>query len=464
MANGQSDSDGELTVGVLGLGHVGLVTALTLAELGWSVVGADDDADKARRIARGEAPFFEPGLPEALRDHLGSGRFRVAQDVPTAIREATVLFVCVSTPQRPDGSADLSYIESVSRAIAQHRNGYKLVVEKSTTPVNTADRIKQTILRYGDGEHEFDVAVNPEFLREGTSLHDSLNPDRIVLGVESERAQELLTRIYQPLVKSSGASVKGPDGSPASGAGRAHLLVSDLNTAELVKHAANAMLALRISFINLVADLCEATGADISEVAHGVGLDPRIGTGSLSAGLGFGGPCLPKDLRAFRRIGEQHRVDMSLLTAVEEINEARVGRLIEKVRGALWVLERKVIAVWGLAFKPGTDDLRGAQSRDIVASLLEEGAHLRLYDPEAMPEFQRQYGGSSERISYCSSVEESADGADAVVVVTEWPEFKQVSLARIKERMSFPLIVDGRNCLDRSLAEELGFEYHGVGR
>ena len=370
----------------------------------------------------------------------------------------------MSTPQRPDGSADLSYIESVSRAIAEHRNGYKLVVEKSTTPVNTADRIKQTVSRYGDGDLDFDVAVNPEFLREGTALHDSLNPDRIILGVESERAKDLLTRIYQPLVKSGGSRVETPDLPTASSSRRAHLLVSDLNTAELVKHASNAMLALRISFINLVADLCETTGVDISEVAQGVGLDPRIGTGSLSAGLGFGGPCLPKDLRAFRHIGEQHRVDMGLLAAAEEINEARVGKLIEKVRGALWVLERKVIAVWGLAFKPGTDDLRGAQSRQIVASLLAEGAHLRLYDPEAMLEIERLYEGSSERMSYCSSAEESADGADAVVVVTEWPEFQQVNLGQIKERMNFPLIVDGRNCLDRTKAEKLGFEYHGVGR
>ena len=295
----------ELTIAVVGLGHVGMPTALGLAELGWRVLGADDDADKVRRIAAGELPFYEPGVEALLGRHLDSSRFRATTDVPAAVEAADVIFVCVGTPQRDDGSADLSQVESVARIIAQRLNGYKLVVEKSTSPVRTAAQIKRTILRHRTGtNHEFDIAVNPEFLREGSAMRDFFNPDRVVLGVESERSRDLLLRIYRPLLQ----RLAETSGTPLGVDDR--VVVTDPATAELMKHAANAFLAMKISFINMVADLCEATGADVTQVARGLGQDPRIGAAFLRAGAGFGGYCLPKDLRAFIPIGAQHRVDV----------------------------------------------------------------------------------------------------------------------------------------------------------
>ena len=333
MIAGNEESVKNLKLCVLGLGHVGLPTALGLAELGWMVVGADDDSEKAGQIAQGEVPFYEPGLEDALQKHLGSGRFRVASDVSEAVGESNILFVCVGTPQREDGSADLSQIEQVARTIARHLNGYKLIVEKSTTPVRTAEHLRGTIGRYASEDHRFEVAVNPEFLREGTALHDFLNPDRVVLGVESEGARELLLRVYQPLLtphhEAAGPRVHGDSAVDPI---EREVVVTDLNTAELVKHAANAFLAMKVSFINLVADLCEATGADVAEVARGLGMDPRIGPHFLQPGVGFGGYCLPKDLRAFIHIGETHGLDMALLEAVADINDARVEGLLSKVR------------------------------------------------------------------------------------------------------------------------------------
>ena len=444
------DPDDSLTLGVLGLGHVGLPTALGFAELGWAVVGADDDQEKAKHLARGEATFYEPGLEEALRKHLKSGRFRVAPDTPTAVRESTVLFVCVGTPQREDGSADLSQVEQVARVIAQNLNGYKLIVEKSTTPVRTAEQFKRTIARYSTGGHRFEVAVNPEFLREGTALGDFLNPDRVVLGVESQESRDLLLRIYRPLMEADASDQR--------------VVVTDLNTAELTKHASNAFLAMKVSFINLVADLSEAAGADVNEVARGLGADPRIGPRYLQAGVGFGGYCLPKDLRAFTRIGEDHGVDMSLLKVVSDINDRRVERFVSKVRRALWVLEGKVLAIWGVAFKPGTDDVREAPSLKVAARLLEEGASLRVYDPKAAAEFQKCFPAVPERLVYCSSPIEAARGTDAVLLLAEWPELREVDLARVRNEMTLPVIVDGRNFIEPNLARESGFEYYGMGR
>ena len=447
---------------MLGLGHVGLPTALGLADLGWSVVGADEDLAKAGRIARGEVPFFEPGVEALLRQHLDTGNLRVETDVAAAMREANVLFVCVSTPQREDGAADLSRVEQVARGIAANLNGYKLIVEKSTTPVQTAQRIKQSILRYSgargpdNGEQadgaDFDVAVNPEFLREGTALHDFLHPDRIVLGVENERATNLLLEIYQPLLERMNATVEST------------VIVTDINTAEIIKHASNSFLATKISFANMVADLCEATGANVQDVAHGMGMDPRIGSHYLNAGLGYGGSCFPKDLRAFAWIAEKHRADFSLLRDVQRVNQGRVDRFVSKVRQALWVVEGKTLAVWGLAFKPGTDDVREAPSLGVVRKLAEEGARLRLYDPRAMDEFRGQFPGDPSSLEYCASAEESAEGAEAVLLLTEWEEFLTVDLDRVRDRMAVPVIVDGRNLLDPAAVRALGFEYFSFGR
>ena len=457
-------------IGVLGLGHVGLPTALGFAELGWDVVGADSDQDKADQLAQGKLTFWEPDLAETLRTHLGSGRFRIARDVPSVIRDSTILFVCVGTPQRENGAADLSQVERVARVIAEHLNGFKLIVEKSTTPISTAEHLKRTIARHARTDHNFEVAVNPEFLREGTALFDFLNPDRIVLGVESEEARDLLLKIYRPLLDGDVADDANVDvdqeipSGLASASAKGRVVVTDLNTAELIKHAANAFLAMKVSFINLVADVCDAASADVDVIAKALGIDPRIGPHFLRAGVGFGGYCLPKDLTAFARIGEEHGVDAALLTAVSDINDNRVEVFLSKVRRALWVLEGKTFAVWGLAFKPGTDDIREAPSLKIVSRLLNEGGCLRLYDPMAIPETRMQFPEIPGRLLYCSSAAEAAQGADAVLLITEWPEFREVDLTDLRERMTLPIVVDGRNFLDPIRVREQGFEYHGMGR
>lgn len=449
----------EPRIGVIGLGHVGLPTAVGLAELGWEVLGIEDDAAKAHRIMQGDVPFYEPGLEGLLRKQLHAGRFRVATDSARAIQGSEVLFVCVGTPQRDDGSADLSQVEVVARTIAQHLNGFKVIVEKSTTPVRTSEQIKRTIRRYASGSIDFDIVVNPEFLREGSALYDFFNPDRIVLGVESPRAREALIRIYQPLLERLVSEGKAAQDNVA-----ARLVITDLNTAELIKHAANAFLATKISFINMMAELCEASGADVTEVARGIGLDPRIGSAFLSAGLGFGGYCLPKDLRALIRIGEEHRVDMALLHAVEEVNSRRAEWVLSRLRQALWVLQGKTVAALGLAFKPMTDDVREAPSLRIIARLLSEGVSLRLHDPQAAENMRRYLPETSGSIQYCSSVYDAAAGAHALVVVTEWPEYRDLDLARVRDLMQVPLLIDGRNLYDPGVMRSLGFEYVSVGR
>ncbi len=451
----------DLTIGVIGLGHVGLPTALGLADLGWSVVGADDDDAKARGIAEGRAPFYEPGLDLLLRKGLDTGKFQVAPNGAAAARRSTVLMVCVGTPQRENGSADLSRIESAGRTIAANLDGYKLIVEKSTTPVQTADRLRQSIIRYsrrrspdtGNGAApEFDVAANPEFLREGTALDDFFNPDRIVIGTASQRAADLLSRIYQPLFDRAGRKAEEA------------LVVTSVNTAEIIKHASNAFLASKVSFINMVADLCEATGADVTDVAHGLGLDPRIGPHFLEAGIGFGGYCLPKDIRAFQKVAQDHGVDFSLMNEVDSINRRRIDAFIEKIRKALWVIRGKSIALWGLSFKPGTNDIRDAPSVSVVERLMAEGALLRLHDPQAMGEFQTRFPASPPQLVYADTAESAAEGVDAVALVTEWPEYGEVDLRRLRGRMSIPLIIDGRNMMDPEAVRSLGFEYYGVGR
>ena len=449
----------ELRLAVLGLGHAGLPTALGLAELGWNVVGADNDLVKVNGIARGEPPFSEPGTEEMLRRHLDTGRFVVEADVAAAMRGANVLFLCVGTPQREDGSADLTQLEALSRTIASNLNGYKLIVEKSTAPVQTAKQIRDLILGHSDAgtsaadaQADFDIAVNPEFLREGTALNDFFNPARIVLGVENERAAKLLLKIYRPLLERGGRTV---DSS---------VIVTDVKNAEIIKHASNAFLATKISFINMVADLCEATGANIEEVARCMGMYPRIGPRSMQAGVGYGGYCLPKDIRAFSWVAARHGADFSLLREVERINGGMVDHFVSKVCLALKEVRGKSLAVWGLAYKPGTDDVREAPSLAIIRGLTDEGAHLRLYDPGAMDEFRRHFGEDSPLISYCSSPEEAADGAEALLILTEWGEFLDVDLTMVRQRMATPLIVDGRNMLDPAVVRGLGFEYHSIGR
>lgn len=454
----------EARIAILGMGHVGLPTALGLAEWGWEVTGADSDPQKVALLKAGQCPFYEPGLQELLSKHIASQRFQLTEDVESAIRSALILFLCVGTPQRESGEADLTQIEVLARAIARNLNQYKLIVEKSTVPVITASWIRKTIERYarvgaesnvgpadaalrrerGATNPQFDVASNPEFLQEGKAVQGFFHPDRVVCGVESERARGILCEIYRPL--------------------QCPILVTDLNSAELIKHAANAFLASKISFINIVADLCEAVGADVTKVAHGIGLDPRVGPGFLQAGIGFGGYCLPKDLRAFIHLAEQHRVDFSLLKEVERVNQRRLEHFLSKLRQALWVLRGKTVGVLGLAYKPGTDDIREAPSVKIVERLLQEGAILRLHDPRAMPNMQPVFSEEAGRLTYCASAYEAARGAHALLLLTEWDEFRQLDLARLRTLMEVPLLVDGRNLYDPDEARRAGFEYLSIGR
>lgn len=431
-------------ISVLGLGHVGLPTALGFAELGWSVTATDNDCEKARMVSEGHMPFFEPGVGELLTKHLASGRFRASCDVGEAVRQADILFICVGTPHREDGSADLSQVEGAARTIAENMNGYKLIVEKSTAPVHTARGVERAIKRYSKGDHEFDIACNPEFLREGTAMRDCLHPDRIVIGADSEKARERLQEFYKPF------------GCP--------MVVTDLNTAETIKHAANAFLALKISFINMVSDLCDSAGADAKDVATGIGLDPRIGPAFLHAGIGYGGFCLSKDLSAFMRVADDHGVSFALLKEVERVNDSRVQKFVRKIEQALWVIKDKRLAVWGLAFKANTDDIRDAPSLKIVRRLQKAGALLSMYDPQAIENVRREIPEEPDRLVYCSSALEAAKGAHAIVLLTEWAEFREMDLARLKETMAMPVIVDGRNCLDPARIEAAGFDYYGMGR
>ncbi|HVO64106.1 MAG TPA: UDP-glucose/GDP-mannose dehydrogenase family protein [Terriglobales bacterium] len=454
-----------LKIGVLGMGHVGLPTALGLADLGWQVLGADSSAVTIDQLRNGKLPFYEPGIEKLLSKHIGK-KFRPLTDLEETIREATILFVCVGTPQRENGEADLSQVEAVARTIAQNLNGYKLIVEKSTVPAVTAHWVKRTIVRYARNGNrngtlvasdcpdstadplpvplDFDVASNPEFLQEGAAIRNIFRPDRIVCGVESERARLILEELYRPL--------------------HSTVLVTGLSTAELIKHAANSFLAMKISFINMVADLCELVGADVTKVASGIGMDPRIGPQFLSAGIGFGGYCFPKDLRAFIHLAEEYGLDFSLLKEVENINRRRVDTFLKKVRQALWVLQDKTIAVLGLAFKPNTDDIREAPGLKIVNALLAEGARLRLHDPRAIPTTKAVLPEDGETVVYCEDAYTAAQHAHGLIVLTEWPEYSSLELQRLREAMDVPVVVDGRNVFDPAVMSKLGFEYLCIGR
>ncbi len=449
----------EMTIVVLGMGHVGLPTALGFAEWGWPVVGADEDANKIAILKTGKPHFYEPGIEALLARHLESGKLRVTEDVSEAIREATVVFVCVGTPQREDGTPDLSQVETVVRTIAQNLNGDKLIVLKSTVPPVTGQWVTRAIFHYAkntkirkagagvvsnDGILIFDVASNPEFLREGRALDDIFHPDRIVIGAESDWARGILEDLYR--------SVDSPK------------VVTNLTTAGLLKHAANAFLATKISFINMVADLCEKVDADVETIARGLGFDPRIGGQFLQSGIGFGGFCLPKDLRALIHLAREQGVDCGILQEVERVNLRRSEALVRKIRQALQVLEAKTVAVWGLAYKPDTDDTRETPSLRVIEALLSEGASVRLYDPQAMENCKQVLPPRSGRVVYCSSPYEAARGAHAALLLTAWDEFRTIDFDRLHGLMEAPILVDGRNFFDPRAARRARFEYYAVGR
>lgn len=433
-----------MKIGVIGTGYVGLVSAAGLAELGHTVIGTDIDREKIEKASQGIPYIYEPGLEELLKTNLENGNLSFSHDLEETIRACDVLFVCVNTPQKEDGSADMCYIEEVSRKIAENLDEYKLVVEKSTVPVKTSLWIKRTITLYKKRDVPFDVASNPEFLREGSAVADFLNPDRIIIGVETDKARDLLSEIY----------AKHKD----------LILITNIDTAELIKHASNSFLAMKISFINLMANLCEKTEADVEQVAEGMGLDPRIGPRFLSAGLGYGGSCFPKDVRALIKIGEDLGVDLSLLKEVDRVNIERIRFFVEKVKKALWILKEKNIAVLGLSFKPQTDDIRNAPSINLINVLLEEGAFLRLYDPKAMSNMKTVFSEDHPNIAYASTPYDAVQGANALLVVTEWEQFRKLDLKRIKQAMANPIIIDGRNIFNPEVIKSFGFEYYSVGR
>ena len=433
-----------MDITVIGAGYVGLITATCFAEVGHYVICAEKVKEKVKKLNAGEPVIYEPGLKEIMRKNLDKGRLRFTSNVVEAIKSTDLIFVCVGTPQREDGKADLSQVEEVARLVAENLKGYKLVVEKSTVPVKTAWWIKRTIRLYSrKNPAEFDIASNPEFLKEGSAIQDFMHPDRIVIGVENKRAKEILLKLYKDF--------------------NCPILVTDVNTAELIKHAANAFLATKISFINMVADLCEKTGADIELVAKGMGMDVRIGPHFLKAGIGYGGSCFPKDVKAFIKIAEEYQVDFGLLREVDKINLSRCNKFMEKIYQALWIPRDKLIGVLGLAFKPNTDDIREAPSIKIIKWLYEEGAYLKLYDPQAMDNMKAIYV-ANERLQYVNSPYEAAKGAHALLILTEWEEFKQLDLKEIKQKMETPIIVDGRNIYDPTNMKNLGFEYFCIGR
>jgi UDPglucose 6-dehydrogenase len=444
-----------MRISVIGAGYVGLTTAACLAEIGHSVCCADNDERKLSLLCAGNVPFFEPHLERLVSGNSKAGRLRF-DTTEAAVADSEVIFICVGTPPLDNGEADLSAVANVARTISQHARGCRSVIEKSTVPVQTGQQLKRQLHLYASKGLHCDHVSNPEFLREGSAIEDFFHPDRIVIGVESEEAAARVKEIYRPVLDQTFQCPVHPDCASRK---KPSWIVTDTNSAELIKHASNSFLAMKISFINMVADLCEAVGADVTKVAEGMGLDPRIGSSFLNPGIGFGGFCFPKDVQAFIRIAEKSGCDFSLLKEVERINQRRVEHFIEKVRRELWVLRGKRIAMLGLAFKPNTDDVRFAPAIAIAKLLLAEGVEVRAYDPEAMEKAKVLL----PEITYCNNAYEAAEGADAVLLLTEWEEFRKIDWCRLATLVERPLVIDGRNALSAHDAAANGFHYIGVG-
>jgi UDPglucose 6-dehydrogenase len=445
-----------MKIGVIGAGYVGLTTAACLAQVGHDVFCSESDTEKLKKLQSGVMPLFEPDLERVVSETRAAGRLHFGS-TEEAIDWGLALFICVGTPPLANGEADLSPVEGVARAIAKRAKGYRLVVEKSTVPVQTGAQVRKHLGIHKTHDFNYDVASNPEFLREGSAVDDFLHPDRIVIGVESKRAEELLREIYQPIVEHKFTC---PIHRNCSSSKERMLLITDTNSSELIKHASNSFLAMKISFINMVANLCEAVGADIGKVAQGMGLDPRIGPAFLNAGIGFGGFCFPKDVQAFIRIAEKSGCDFGLLREVEKINNQRIERFVEKIKNELWSVRGKTVALWGLAFKPNTDDVRFAPSIGIARALLQEGAAVRAYDPEAAGKAKE----SLPQIQYCRDPYEAAEGADVILLVTEWDEFRRVDWQRIARLVERRLVIDGRNMFETGEMTARGFQYVSMGR
>jgi UDPglucose 6-dehydrogenase len=425
---------------IIGTGYVGLVTGACFAEVGHRVICVDNDAAKVKVLQAGGIPIYEPGLEELVRKNVASGRLSFTTSTAEGVENSDVIFIAVPTPPLADGAVDLSFIEKVAREIAGAMTSYKIVVDKSTVPVKTGDKVAETIKRYCKAKVEFDVISNPEFLREGFAVDDLMHPDRVVIGVRSQRPVPAMREIY------------GPFNAP--------VIVTDINSAELIKHASNSFLALKISYINAISVVCEAAGANVQEVAAGMGMDARIGRRFLDPSLGFGGSCFPKDLSAFIKIAEQIGYDFGLLKEVQKINAEQMSRFVKKISDTLWVLKDKKLGVLGLAFKQNTDDVRMSPAIDLCQRLLKEGATLRVHDPKAMEKAKAVL----PNVTFIEDMNEVAEGCDALIIATEWEIFKKLDLERARKTLTHPILFDGRNLFDPAEMERLGFIYKSIGR
>src|ERR1700759_2570121 len=429
-----------MELSIIGSGYVGLVTGACFADIGHKVVCVDNDPKKVESLQAGKVPIYEPGLEEVIHRNVSAGRLRFTGSIKDGVDNSQIVFIAVPTPQGPDGQVDLSFIEKVPREIADVLTSYRVIVDKSTVPVKTGEKVAESIKRYNRHGADFDVVSNPEFLREGCAVADLMQPDRIVIGASNERAINLMRQVYEPFM--------------------APILVTDINSAELIKHAANSFLALKISYINAVASICDASGADVEKVADGIGMDKCIGRSFLHAGIGYGGSCFPKDIAAFIKISEQLGVPFDLLKEVQRINATQKERFLSEIPDALWVLREKRIAIWGLTFKPDTDDIRSSVAIELVADMLREGAHVVAYDPKGMERAKSLEAIAKAQLA--PNALAAVEGAEALVVATEWAEFANVDLAVLKEKMATPIVFDGRNLFDPKTMARLGFHYPSI--
>lgn len=428
-----------MKIAVVGSGYVGLVTGACFAELGNDVICVDIDEGKIAKLNKGIMPIYEPGLGKLVDKNVKLNRLKFTTDIKKTIKESKIVFICVGTPPKENGEADLSYVDNVAKTIAEVMDSYKVIVEKSTVPVETGEEIANTIRRHNSHKAEFDVVSNPEFLREGTAISDFMHPDRIVIGCETEKARKIMNDLYKPL--------------------KANMLFTDIKSAEIIKHASNSFLATKISFINAIANICEMAGADVEKVAEGMGLDKRIGRSFLDAGIGYGGFCFPKDSEAFIRIAEKLGYDFKLLKATQEINYQQRKNFAEKIKKFLKGKDN-TIAILGLAFKPETDDMRFAPSIDIINGLQSAGIRVKAYDPVAIENAKKLL----KNVTYCSSPYEAAKDADALVIITEWEEFKHLDFKKLKSLMKRALVIDGRNIYYPDQLKKEGFAYISIGR
>jgi len=434
-----------MKIAIIGTGYVGLTTGVCLADLGHQIICIDNDPQKLEKLKQNKSPIFEPGLEELITKNKAAGRLNFSSEIGPAVKDSEVIFICVNTPPKEDGQADLKYVEKVAREIAENINSdYKVIVDKSTVPVKTAEKVKETILRYCVDQAKFDVVSNPEFLKEGTAVQDTMEPDRIVIGVDSKKAEEKMLALYKPIIEKTNAPVK----------------ITSVRSAELIKHGANTFLATKISFANLIAATCEQAGADALEVLEAIGLDERIGNQFLNPGIGFGGSCFPKDIAAYKKTLETLGLDNSFVEAIEKINQQAIERFLHRIEKELWVIDNKEVAVLGLAFKPNTDDTRNAPALKLIKKLKDDGANIQAYDPQAMENAKKEIPD----IKYFDNPYDAIKDAEALVICTEWAEFKNLDLAKVKELMTTPIIFDGRNVLNPEKVKEMGFKYFGIGR